>query len=49
MIKALLIFGVVLLAVAVWLNNVPAADAMLVFAAFALGGIWSKNMGHDKE
>lgn len=40
--KILLLIAVFLLAIATWLNDVAAADAMFIFAAFAIGGVWSK-------
>lgn len=42
-IKILLLVAVFLLAIATWLNDVAAADAMFIFAAFAIGGVWSKH------
>lgn len=47
--KILLLVAVVLLAVATWLNDVAAADAMFIFAAFAIGGVWSKHAGPQIE
>lgn len=40
--KVLLVAALALLAVGTWINEVAIADAMFIFAAFAIGGVWSK-------
>lgn len=40
--KVLLVLALALLAVGTWINEVAIADAMFIFAAFAIGGVWSK-------
>ena len=40
--KILLVVALFLLAFATWLNDVAMADAMFIFAAFSIGGVWSK-------
>ncbi|MEM9432996.1 MAG: hypothetical protein AAGA12_03680 [Pseudomonadota bacterium] len=40
--KFALIGSVILLAIAAWVNANPVADAMFIFAAFVIGGVWSK-------
>jgi len=40
--KVLLVAALALLAVGTWINDVAIADAMFIFAAFAIGGVWSK-------
>jgi len=40
--KVLLVAALVLLALGTWINDVAIADAMFIFAAFAIGGVWSK-------
>lgn len=45
LIRITLVVAVSLLALATWLNDVAMADAMFIFAAFSIGGIWSKYSG----
>ena len=40
--KLLLLVALFMLAFATWLNDIAIADAMLIFAAFSIGGVWSK-------
>lgn len=40
--KFLLVLALGLLAVGTWINDVAIADAMFIFAAFAIGGVWAK-------
>lgn len=40
--KVLLVVALGLLAVGTWINDIAIADAMFIFAAFAIGGVWSK-------
>ncbi|SHE64133.1 hypothetical protein SAMN05444273_102129 [Litoreibacter ascidiaceicola] len=40
--KLLLVLALGLLALGTWINDVAIADAMFIFAAFAIGGVWSK-------
>lgn len=40
--KFLLVLALGLLALGTWINDVAIADAMFIFAAFAIGGVWSK-------
>lgn len=44
-IRFMLVLALGLLAVATWLNDVALADAMFIFAAFSIGGVWSKYSG----
>ena len=37
-----LIFALALLAFGTWINEVAVADAMFIFAAFSIGGVWAK-------
>lgn len=41
-IRFMLVLALGLLAVGTWLNDVALADAMFIFAAFSIGGVWSK-------
>ncbi len=45
--KVVLIVAVIFLAVAAWVNVNPLADGMFIFAAFVLGGLWSKQKVDD--
>ncbi|PTX55517.1 hypothetical protein C8N43_0156 [Litoreibacter ponti] len=47
--KALLVMALGLLAVGTWINDVAIADAMFIFAAFAIGGVWSKYSAANDE
>ena len=48
--RIVLLVAVVLLAVATWLNDAAAADAVFVFSAFSIGGVWAKScMGLHPE
>jgi len=38
----MLVVSLVLLEARTWLNDIALADAMFIFAAFSIGGIWSK-------
>ncbi|MEP3347703.1 MAG: hypothetical protein ABJN34_04965 [Litoreibacter sp.] len=40
--KVLLVVALGLLAVGTWINDIAIADAMFIFAAFSIGGVWSK-------
>lgn len=42
LIRIMLVVALLLLAVGTWLNDVALADAMFIFAAFSIGGIWAK-------
>ncbi|MEM9585424.1 MAG: hypothetical protein AAGA08_20140 [Pseudomonadota bacterium] len=41
-IRIMLVLALALLAVATWINEVAIADAMFIFAAFSIGGVWAK-------
>ncbi len=41
-IRIMLVVALGLLAFATWANDVAAADAMFIFAAFSIGGVWAK-------
>lgn len=41
-IRFMLVLALALLAVGAWLNDVALADAMFIFAAFSIGGVWAK-------
>lgn len=43
--RAGLIVALLLLAGATYVNEVGAADAVIVFAAFVIGGLWCKYAG----
>lgn len=47
--KILLVLALGLLAVGTWINEVAIADAMFIFAAFAIGGVWSKYSAASRE
>ncbi len=47
MMRVALIIGLFLLAGATWVNEVAAADAVIVFAAFVIGGLWGKQADED--
>jgi hypothetical protein len=38
----MLLVALSLLTLATWLSSVALADAMFIFAAFSIGGVWSK-------
>lgn len=40
--KVLLVVALGLLAIGTWVNDIAIADAMFIFAAFAIGGVWAK-------
>lgn len=40
--KVLLVVALGLLALGTWINDIAIADAMFIFAAFSIGGVWSK-------
>jgi hypothetical protein len=40
--KFLLVLALGLLALGTWINDIAIADAMFIFAAFSIGGVWSK-------
>ena len=40
--KVLLVAALFLLAIATWMNDIAIADAMFIFASFAIGGVWAK-------
>jgi len=42
-IQFVLLFALGLLTVATWLSNVAWADAMFIFSAFSIGGVWAKH------
>lgn len=42
LIQFMLLVALSLLTIATWLSSVAVADAMFIFAAFSIGGIWSK-------
>ena len=41
-IRFMLVLALALLAVGTWLNEIAMADAMFIFAAFSIGGVWAK-------
>ncbi len=41
-IRIMLVLALGLLAFGTWANDVAVADAMFIFAAFSIGGVWSK-------
>ncbi len=41
-IRFMLVLALGLLAVGTWINEIAIADAMFIFAAFSIGGVWSK-------
>ncbi len=43
MIRCMLVVALGLLAFGTWVNDVAAADAMFIFAAFSIGGVWAKH------
>jgi len=45
LIRLMLVVALGLLAFGTWANDVAAADAMFIFAAFSIGGVWAKNAG----
>ncbi|SFR46312.1 hypothetical protein [Litoreibacter janthinus] len=47
--KILLVLALGLLALGTWINDVAIADAMFIFAAFAIGGVWSKYSAAAEE
>lgn len=42
LIQFMLLVALSLLTLATWLSSVALADAMFIFAAFSIGGVWSK-------
>lgn len=42
LIQFMLLVALSLLTLATWLSTVAFADAMFIFAAFSIGGVWSK-------
>lgn len=42
LIQFMLLVALSLLTIATWLSSVALADAMFIFAAFSIGGVWSK-------
>ena len=38
----MLLVALSLLTLATWLSSVALADAMFIFAAFSIGGVWAK-------
>lgn len=40
--KVLLVVALALLALGTWINDIAIADAMFIFAAFSIGGVWAK-------
>lgn len=47
MMRVALLLGLLLLAGATWVNEIAAADAVIVFAAFVIGGLWCKQAEND--
>jgi len=46
LIRIMLVVALGLLAFGTWANDVAAADAMFIFAAFSIGGVWAKQAAH---
>ncbi len=42
LIQFMLLISLSMLTLATWLSSVAWADAMFIFAAFSIGGVWSK-------
>ena len=42
LIRAMLVVALAFLALATLVNDVALADAMFIFAAFSIGGVWAK-------
>ena len=42
LIRAMLVVALAFLALAALVNDIALADAMFIFAAFSIGGVWSK-------
>lgn len=42
LIRAMLVVALAFLVLATLVNDVALADAMFIFAAFSIGGVWSK-------
>lgn len=48
-IRFMLVLALGLLAVGTWLNDIAIADAMFIFAAFSIGGVWAKYSSAAEE
>lgn len=42
LIRAMLLVALAFLALGTWVNEIALVDAMLIFAAFSIGGVWAK-------
>ena len=42
LIRTMLVLALALLAMGTWISQMAVTDAMFIFAAFAIGGVWAK-------